>query len=116
MVVWLYEDCGESFFFGIVFVYGVFWLFVIKFWFINFLGIWLDECLCCLCKVESFIFIWGCLEFNLRLGWCYEFVFWLFFNIRIDFYRDVKKISFCGGKLILVFILVCLVIIFKYYI
>lgn len=99
MVVRLYEDCGESPFPGIVFAYGVPRLLVTKLRSINLSGIWLDECPCRLCKVESFIFIWGCLEPNLRPGWRHELVSWLFFNTRIDSYRDVKKNKFSRGQI-----------------
>lgn len=116
MVVRLYEDCGESPFPGIVFAYGVPRLLVTKLRSINLSGIWLDECPCRLCKVESFIFIWGCLEPNLRPGWRHELVSWLFFNARIDSYRDVKKISFRGGKLTSISTLVCLATTFKHHI
>lgn len=64
----------------------------------------------------SFIFIWGCLEPNLRPGWRHELVSWLFFNTRIDSYRDVKKISFRGGKLTSISTLVCLATTFKHHI
>lgn len=116
MVVRLYEDCGESPFPGIVFAYGVPRLLVTKLRSINLSGIWLDECPCRLCKVESFIFIWGCLEPNLRPGWRHELVSWLFFNARIDSYRDVKKIIFRGGKLTSISTLVCLATTFKHHI
>lgn len=101
---------------GIVFAYGVPRLLVTKLRSINLSGIWLDECPCRLCKVESFIFIWGCLEPNLRPGWRHELVSWLFFNARIDSYRDVKKISFRGGKLTSISTLVCLATTFKHHI
>lgn len=85
-------------FLGFVFAYDVPRLLVTKLRSINLSGIWLDECPCRLCKVESFIFIWGCLGLNLRPGWRHNLVSWLFFNARIDSYRDVKKIVFAGAN------------------
>lgn len=73
-------------------------LLVTKFRSINFSCVWLGQDSCRLCKVESFIFIWGCLALISRLGWRHRVSSSLFFNTRIVSYRDVKKKVFAGAN------------------
>ena len=73
-------------------------LLVTKFRSINFSCVWLGQDSCRLCKVESFIFIWGCLALISRLGWRHRVSSSLFFNTRIVSYRDVKK-KFSRGQI-----------------